>query len=202
MTWLDEMNALQTKLVEASPIEIGDELFNAMRVFREAHADVLQMGATKIHLSPFWGDAGFILPPPVNPKIVNYIFLNEIAQREGVPVTWLYMMPYKAQIDAAARHVFFTEGDIMYVDDDGNATPNCLMAYHDGVSDGLIDKDEPFIFANTEFTDTYISMSNEALQEMADHQGMSVEMVLEQFSPTHIDSPFPYESDDIPWGEE
>lgn len=200
MTWLDEMNALQSKLIAVSPIEIGDELVNAVNLFRNAHAEVLQNGSVKLHLSPFWAEAGFVLPP-VNSTIINYMLLKEIAEREGVPVTWLYMMPYKAQIDAAARFVTFSNEAIMYVDDDGNATPTCLMAYHDGVEANLIDEDEPFIFANTKFTESYINSTKEVLQDIAEKQGLTFEMVLEHMSASHIDSPFPYENDDSLWGD-
>jgi hypothetical protein len=200
MTWLDKMNALQKKLIDASPITIGDELVNAVNLFRNAHAEVLQNGSVKLHLSPFWAEAGFVLPP-VNSTIINYMLLKEIADREGVPVTWLYMLPYSAAIDSAARFVSFNSDDIMYVNDDGNATPTCLMAYHDGVEANLIDEDEPFIFANTKFTESYINSTKEVLQDMAEKQGLTFEMVLEHMSPTHIDSPFPYENDDSHWGD-
>lgn len=200
MTWLDKMNTLQTKLIEASPITIGDELVNAVNFFRRAHDEVLSNGSVKLHLSPFWAEAGFVVPP-LNPYIVNYLLLKEIADREGVPVTWLYLMTYTAQIDAAARFVTFTNKDIMYVDDDGNATPACLMAYHDGVEANLIDEDEPFIFANTKFTESYINSTKEVLQEIADTHGLTLDVVLEHMSPSHIDSPFPYENDDSPWGD-
>ena len=74
MTWLDKMNTLQTKLVEASPITIGDELVNALNLFRSAYEEVLQNGSVKLHLSPFWAEAGFVVPP-VNSTIVNYMLL-------------------------------------------------------------------------------------------------------------------------------
>lgn len=201
MTWLDEMNALQTKLIAESPIQISDDLFNAMKLFRNAHREILQRGATSIHLSPFWSEADFILVPPVNGRIVTYLFLKEVAKQEGVPITWLYMLPFTAQIDDAARYINFYKDEIMYVDDEGNATPNCLMAYHDGVKDGLIDKDEPFIFLNTEFVQSYIDMTKQVLQTMADENNMTFEMVLDSMSPSHIDAPFPYENDDSPWGD-
>ena len=200
MTWLDKMNTLQTKLIEASPITIGDELFDAVNLFRRAHEEVLQNGAVKLHLSPFWAEAGFVIPP-VNSSIINYMLLKEIADREGVPVTWLYILPYSAAIDSAARFVTFTKDDIMYVNDDGNATPACLMAYHDGVDANLIDEDEPFIFANTKFTESYINSTKEVLQDIADKHGLTLDVVLEHMSPSHIDSPFPYENDDSPWGD-
>jgi len=201
MTWMDEMNTLQSKMIEASPISISDELFHAVNLFINARNEILRNGATKIHLSPFWSEAGFILAPPVNPNIVNYLLLKDIAQEAKVPITWLYMLPFTVQIDSAARHIRFQNKEIMYVDDDGNATPECLMAYHDGVEAQLIDKDEPFIFLNTEFVQSYIDTTKELLQNMADENGMTVEMVLETMSPTHIDAPFPYENDDSPWGD-
>jgi hypothetical protein len=201
MTWLDEMNALQTRLVEASPVMIGDELFNAMRLFRTAHSEIIGKGSSTIHKSPYWARADLVMIPPVNHNIVNYIMMREVAEREGVPITWLMMLPYKAQIDDAARYIHFTDDQIMYVDEEGNATPNCLIAYHDGVEASLIDEDEPFIFANNDFTNAYLQSTEQVIQQMADEQGLTKEAVLLHLSPNHIDAPFPYENDDSPWGD-
>jgi len=201
MTWMNQMKALHERMIKASPIRIADELVDAVRFFRNAHEEILSKGSTSIHLSPYWARADLVMMPPINPEIVNYIMIRELAEREGVPMTWLLMLPYTAQIDSAARFINFKEGDIMYVDDEGNATPNCLIAYHDGVAASLIDEDEPFIFANAEYVDSYLQSTEEVLQQMAKSQGLTKEQVLHKMSPDYIDAPFPYENDDSPWGD-
>ena len=39
MTWLEQLNTLQMKLVDASPIDVSNELFEAVNLFQDAYTE-------------------------------------------------------------------------------------------------------------------------------------------------------------------
>ena len=199
-TWLEQMNTLQTHLVDASPIDVSNELFDAVNLFQDAYTEVAQRATDSLHISPYWAEAGRLLPP-LNPEMVLYLAVRDIADMYAVPMTWVYLLPFTIQIDAAARSVIFTSNQIMYVNEEGYATPATLMAWHDGKQAGLIDEYDEFLFANSDFTKEYTASANQALEDMAKSMGASKEQIQEMMSSTHIEAPFPYENDDSPWGD-
>lgn len=77
------------------------------------------------------------------------------------------------------------------------------MAYHDGVEAQLIDKDEPFIFLNTEFVQSYIDTTKELLQNMADENGMTLEgaLPLPDIVVEKVQRPNRLTIEDIPLGD-
>ena len=101
-TWLEQMNTLQTHLVDASPIDVSNELFDAVNLFQDAYTEVAQRATDSLHISPYWAEAGRLLPP-LNPEMVLYLAVRDIADMYAVPMTWVYLLPFTIQIDAAAR---------------------------------------------------------------------------------------------------
>lgn len=200
MTWLEQLNTLQSKLVDASPIDVSNELFDAVNLFQDAYSEVTQRATESLHISPYWAEAGRLLPP-LNPEMVLYLAVRDIAKMYDVPMTWIYLLPFNIQIDAAARSVIFTSNQIMYVNEEGYATPATLMAWHDGKQAGLIDEDDEFLFANSDFTKEYTANANQTLEDMAKSMGATKEQVQQMMSSTHIEAPFPHENDDSPVGE-
>jgi hypothetical protein len=200
MTWLEQLNTLQSKLVDASPIDVSNELFDAVNLFHNAYKEVAQRATESLHISPYWAEAGRLLPP-LNPEMVTYLAVRDIANMYNVPTTWIYLLPFTIQIDAAARSVIFTSKQIMYVNEEGYATPATLMAWHDGKQAGLIDEDDEFLFANSDFTNEYTTNANQTLEDMAKSMGTTKEQVQQMMSSTHIEAPFPHENDDSPVGE-
>lgn len=200
MTWLEQLNTLQSKLVDASPIDVSNDLFNAVNLFHNAYNEVAQRATESLHISPYWAEAGRLLPP-LNPEMVTYLAVRDIANMYNIPTTWIYLLPFTIQIDAAARSVIFTSKQIMYVNEEGYATPATLMAWHDGKQEGLIDEDDEFLFANSDFTNEYTANANQTLEEMAKSMGATKEQVQQMMSSTHIEAPFPHENDDSPVGE-
>jgi len=200
MTWLEQMNTLQSKLVDASPIDVSDELFDAVNLFQSGYNEVAQRATDSLHISPYWAEAGRLMPP-LNPDMVLYLAVRDIAKMYDVPMTWIYLLPFTIQIDAAARSVIFTSKQIMYVNEEGYATPATLMAWHDARQWGLIDEDDEFLFANSDFTKEYTASANQTLEDMAKSMGATKEQIQEMMSSTHIEAPFPYENDDSPWGD-
>jgi len=200
MTWLEQLNTLQSKLVDASPIDVSNELFDAVNLFHNAYKEVAQRATESLHISPYWAEAGRLLPP-LNPEMVTYLAVRDIANMYNVPTTWIYLLPFTIQIDAAARSVIFTSKQIMYVNEEGYATPATLMAWHDGKQAGLIDEDDEFLFANSDFTNEYTTNANQTLEDMAKSMGATKEQVQQMMSSTHIEAPFPHENDDSPVGE-
>lgn len=201
MSWLNDMAVLQKRLVKNSPYTLSDELFNAVNVFRELQNDVLRLGSKTNTVSPFWMKSSYFLTPPVNPKLIVMKGLQEVAEQEGVPLTWLYLLPFHLQIDSAARHVSFMDSIIHYVDDEGYATSECLIAFHDGKEEGLIDDDEPFVFAVGDFIEKYSEDAKEAVETLSGDMGVSTKDFIKIISGEHIDAPFPYENDDSLWGD-
>ncbi len=51
MTWLEQLNTLQSKLVEASPIDVSNDLFNAVNLFQNAYTEVAQRATESLHIS-------------------------------------------------------------------------------------------------------------------------------------------------------
>lgn len=200
MTWLEQLNTLQMKLVDASPIDVSNDLFNAVNLFHDAYNEVAQRATNSLHISPYWAEAGRLMPP-INPHMVTYLAVRDIAEMYDVPMTWIYLLPFTVQIDAAARSVIFTSDQILYVNKEGYATPATLMAWHDGKQAGLIDEDDEFLFASSDFTKEYTTSANQALEDIAKSMGTTKEQIQEIMSSTHIEAPFPYENDDSPWGD-
>ena len=79
MTWLEQLNTLQMKLVDASPIDVSNDLFNAVNLFHDAYNEVAQRATNSLHISPYWAEAGRLMPPR-NPHMVTYIAVREIAE--------------------------------------------------------------------------------------------------------------------------
>ena len=200
MTWLEQLNTLQMKLVDASPIDVSNELFDAVNLFQVAYNEVAQRATESLHISPYWAEAGRLMPP-LNPDMVLYLAVRDIAKMYGVPMTWIYLLPFNIQIDSAARSVIFTSNQIMYVNEEGYATPATLMAWHDGKKAGLIDEDDELLFAQSDFTKDYTTNANQTLEDMAKSMGTSKEQIQQMMSSTHIEAPFPHENDDSPVGE-
>ena len=200
MTWLEQLNTLQSKLVDASPISVSNDLFNAMNLFHNAYNEVAQRATESLHISPYWAEAGRLMPP-LNPEMVTYLVVRDIAVMYDIPITWIYLLPFKIQIDNAARSVIFISEQIMYVNKEGYATPATLMAWHDGKQAGLIDEDDEFLFASSDFTKEYTTNANQTLEDMAKSMGATKEQIQQMMSSTHIEAPFPYENDDSPWGD-
>ena len=61
MTWLEQLNTLQMKLVDASPIDVNNDLFNAVNLFHDAHNEVAQRATNSLHISPYWAEAGRLM---------------------------------------------------------------------------------------------------------------------------------------------
>lgn len=200
MIWFEKMNLLHKTLIEKSPLRINDELYNAVMFFRKARHEVVMMGGNTAHISPFWSDAELILPPPNNPSLVMYLALKEVAESHGVPVSWLYLLPYTVSIDSAVRQVMFKEGVISYTDLEGYARHESVIAHHEGVKAGLIDEDEPLPFALSPFAEEYSGSVNEVVQEISKQYGVTKDEAKNILQGKHIDAPFPYENDDSLWG--
>ena len=200
MTWLEQLNTLQSKLVDASPIDVSNELFDAVNLFQDAYSEVAQRATESLHISPYWAEAGRLMPP-LNPEMVVYLAVRDIADMYDVPLTWIYLLPFNIQIDNAARSIIFSNEQIMYVNKEGYAVPRTLMAWHDGKQAGLIDEDDEFLFTSSDFTKEYTTSANQALEDMAKSMGATKKQIQEMMSSTHIEAPFPYENDDSPWGD-
>ena len=202
MSWLQTMSRLEQELAEESPYVLSDELSNAVKLFKGLQDDVVNYGSKTNMVSPFWMEATRLLAPPINPQLVVMKALQEVAEQKGVPLTWLYLFPFQLQIDSAARHISFkSQTNIMYTDEDGYATSECLVAFHDGKEQGMIDEDEPFIFALNQFTEDYNKEANKAIETLSDSMGVTKKKFIEMASGESIDAPFPHENDDSPVGE-
>lgn len=201
MIWFEKMNLLHKTLIEKSPLRINDELYNAVMFFRKARHEVVMMGGSTAHISPFWSDAELILPPPNNPSLVVYLALKEVAESHSVPVSWLYLLPYTVSIDSAVRQVMFKEGVISYTDLEGYARHESVIAHHEGVKAGLIDEDEPLPFALSPFAEEYSGSVNEVVQEISKQYGVTKDEAKNILQGKHIDAPFPFENDDGLWGD-
>ena len=199
-SWIERLDKLQSRLIESSPHFVFDPLFNAVNLFQNAHNEVTQRATETVHISPYWAEAGRLMPP-FNPQLATYIAVRTISKDFEVPMSWIYLMPFNLQIDAAARSVTFTSEQIMFIDSEGYATPTTVMAWYDGKQAGLIDEDEEFLFAKSDFTKKYTANANQALEDMAKSMGATKKQVQEMMSSTHIEAPFPCENDDSPWGD-
>ena len=201
MNWMEQMTSVQKELVKQSPHPIEDDVYDAVMLFRKARHDVVMRGGESAHISPFWTDAELIMLHPVNPSLVRYLALNGVAERMDIPLTWLYLMPHSINIDSAARQVNFSDGAIRYTDKEGYAQHECVLAHHDGVMAGLIDKDEPLPFARSPFAEEYELSVNEVIDKVSAQYGVTDEQALCIMQGKHIDAPFPCENDDSPWGD-
>jgi len=201
-TWFEQMSALQSTLVKESPFEISDELYNAVMLFKDAQSEVHKRASKTTHISPYWSEATRLLMPAINPEILCYTVFSEIAERHNIPVTWVHLLPYSFQIDHGARHITFKDKQIKLLDDDGCSTVLTLMAFQDGKDDGLVDEDEPFLFANSEMMDVFIESAGTYLGKMADELGVNFDTVMDIIGGNIIEAPFPHENDDSPVGEE
>ena len=195
------MTSVQKELVLQSPLPIEDDVYEAVMLFRKARHDVVMRGGESAHISPFWTDAELILPHPVNPSLVHYLALNGVAERMDIPLTWLYLMPHSINIDSAARQINFLDDAIRYTDKEGYAQHECVLAHHDGVLAGLVDKDEPLPFARSPFAEEYEVSVNEVIDKVSAQYGVTDEQALNIMQGKHIDAPFPCENDDSPWGD-
>ena len=82
MTWLEQLNTLQSKLVDASPIDVSNELFDAVNLFQDAYSEVAQRATESLHISPYWAEAGRLIPP-FNSEMVVYLAVRDIAYIEA-----------------------------------------------------------------------------------------------------------------------
>ena len=196
------MSALQSTLVKESPFEISDELYNAVMLFKDAQSEVHKRASKTTHISPYWSEASRLLMPAINPEILRYTVFSEIAERYNIPVTWVHLLPYSFQIDHGARHITFKDKQIKLLDDDGCSTELTLMAFQDGKDDGLVDEDEPFLFANSDMMNEFIESAETYLGKMADELGVNFNTVMDIIGGNIIEAPFPHENDDSPVGEE
>ena len=201
-TWFEQMSALQSTLVKESPFEISDELYNAVMLFKDAQSEVHKRASKTTHISPYWSEASRLLMPAINPEILRYTVFSEIAERYNIPVTWVHLLPYSFQIDHGARHITFKDKQIKLLDDDGCSTELTLMAFQDGKDDGLVDEDEPFLFANSDMMNEFIESAETYLGKMADELGVNFNTVMHIIGGNIIEAPFPHENDDSPVGEE
>jgi len=201
-TWFEQMSALQSTLVKESPFEISDELYNAVMLFKDAQSEVHKRASKTTHISPYWSEASRLLMPAINPEILRYTVFSEIAERYNIPVTWVHLLPYSFQIDHGARHITFKDKQIKLLDDDGCSTELTLMAFQDGKDDGLVDEDEPFLFANSDMMNEFIESAETYLGKMADELGVNFNTVMDIIGGNIIEAPFPHENDDSPVGEE
>lgn len=201
-TWFEQMSALQSTLVKESPFEISDELYNAVMLFKDAQSEVHKRASKTTHISPYWSEASRLLMPAINPEILRYTVFSEIAERYNIPVTWVHLLPYSFQIDHGARHITFKDKQIKLLDDDGCSTELTLMAFQDGKEDGLVDEDEPFLFANSDMMNEFIESAETYLGKMADELGVNFNTVMDIIGGNIIEAPFPHENDDSPVGEE
>lgn len=201
-TWFEQMSALQSILVKESPFEISDELYNAVMLFKDAQSEVHKRASKTTHISPYWSEASRLLMPAINPEILRYTVFSEIAERYNIPVTWVHLLPYSFQIDHGARHITFKDKQIKLLDDDGCSTELTLMAFQDGKEDGLVDEDEPFLFANSDMMNEFIESAETYLGKMADELGVNFNTVMDIIGGNIIEAPFPHENDDSPVGEE
>ena len=200
-TWFEQMSALQSTLVKESPFEISDELYNAVMLFKDAQSEVHKRASKTTHISPYWSEATRLLMPAINPEILCYTVFSEIAERYNIPVTWVHLLPYSFQIDHGARHITFKDKQIKLLDDDGCSTELTLMAFQDGKEDGLVDEDEPFLFANSDMMNEFIESAETYLGKMADELGVNFDTVMDIIGGNIIEAPFPHENDDSPVGE-
>lgn len=201
MNWLETMKALQKKLAKESPLGVSDELHHAVVLFNDLQREAIEYGGMTNTVSPFWMEARRIIYPPLNGELVVMKALKEVAEQNNVPLTWLYLLPFKLQIDDAAHHITFKSNGINYTDKEGYATAECLVAFHDGKKDGVIDADEPFIFAMNQFAEDYSEKANEAIDTMSKEMGVTKEKFIQMVSGESVDAPFPHENDDSPVGE-
>jgi len=201
MNWLEQMKHTQEMLVKEGPHTVGDEVYDAVMLFRKARHDVIMRGGETAHISPFWTDADLIMRPPINSSLVVYLTLSEVAEKYSLPLTWLYLIPFSVNIDSAARQVSFSHGPIFFTDDDGYAQHECVLAHHEGVMAGLIDKDEPLPFARSPFAKDYEASVNETISAVSEQYGVTDKQALSMMQGKHIDAPFPCENDDSPWGD-
>ena len=201
-TWLEQMSTLQRTMVKESPFEVSDELYDAVMLFKNAQSEVHKRASKTTHISPYWSEASRLLMPAINPEILCYTVFSEIAERCNRPVTWIYLLPFSLQIDHGARHISFKDKEIKYLDSDGCSTELTLMAFQDGKDEGLVDEDEPFLFANSDMMDEFIESAETYLGKMADELGVNFDTVMDIISGNIIEAPFPHENDDSPVGEE
>lgn len=188
--------------MKESPFEVSDELYDAVMLFKNAQNKIHKRASKTTHISPYWSEASRLLMPAINPEILCYTIFNEIAERYNIPVTWVHLLPYSFQIDHGARHITFKDKAIKYLDDDGCSTELTLMAFQDGKDDGLVDEDEPFLFANSDMMNEFIESAETYLGKMADELGVNFDTVMDIIGGNIIEAPFPHENDDSPVGEE
>ena len=201
-TWLEQMATLQSTLVKESPFAISDELYDAVMLFKNAQSEVHKRAGKTTHISPYWSEASRLLMPAINPEILCYTVFSEIAGRYNIPVTWVHLLPYSFQIDHGARHISFKDKEIKFLDGDGCTTELTLMAFQDGKDDGLVDEDEPFLFANSDMMNEFIESAENYLGMMAESLAVDIDTVMDIINGNIIEAPFPHENDDSPVGEE
>ena len=200
-SWLEQMGTLQSTLVKESPFEISDELYDAVMLFKNAQSEVHKRASKTTHISPYWSEASRLLMPAINPEILCYTVFSEIAGRYNIPLTWVYLLPYSLQIDHGARHISFKDKEIKYLDDDGCSTELTLMAFQEGKDEGLVDEDEPFLFANSKMMNVFIESAENYLGMMAENLGVNFNTVMDIINGNIIEAPFPHENDDSLVGE-
>lgn len=192
-SFLDEVQMFHLKL-RGKKFKIDDE-FNIVKPLLDTYNNILTNAQQTAHKHAFWC-SDYFMTMPVARCVISQMVFDKLSQYHKIPITWFYLIPHQIVIDAAYQHVNFPDEDIEFLDFEGYAKPVTKAAFYDAKKQGIIDKEEEFLFQDDPDVEMFSKHVNSSLESLADMLGVNVNDLISHMTNEKTDFTFPHESDE------
>ena len=179
---------------EAGILYIPEEVMLPIQAIKDSFEDILKNAKDTAHLHAFWC-SDFFMDTPMSKGVMSHMVFTYFAGFFDRPITWFYMIPHNIVIDPAYQKVMIGK-DPNWFNEDGSATTVMRAAFEDAKNAGLIDKDEPWVFDESDDAKSFVNMTKDYIEHFASAKDISFDEAVDILTGSQEDFSFPHESDE------
>ena len=154
MSFMEEIQKFHLKM-QQEDLTIPADIYGCIKPIKNAYDNIVQNAKETAHIHAFWC-SDFFMRTPISKGIITQIIFSYFADKYNVPITWFYMLPHQIILDPAFQKVTIEKSPDWF-NADGSATAVMKAAFIDGKTHGLVNKDEEFVFADSDNATTFVS---------------------------------------------
>ena len=173
---------------------IPEEVMLPIQAIKESFEDILKYAKDTAHIHGFWC-SDFFMDTPMSQGVMSHMIFSYFAKVYGKPISWFYMIPHKIIIDPAYQKVAIGDKPNWF-NEDGSATTVMRAAFEDGKKVGLIDKDELWVFDESDEAKDFVSMTKDYIEHFASAKDISFDDAVDILTGSKEDFSFPHKSDE------
>ena len=193
MSFMEEIQKFHLKM-QQEDLTIPTPIWENIKVIKHHHKAIMNNAKESAHKHAFWC-SDFFMEMPISMGVLSHMIFSHFASKYSVPITWFYMIPHNIVIDPAYQKVIVLD-EPEWFNADGSANTVMKAAFLDGIDSGLVDKDEEFVFADSDEATSFVEHTTGSIKKYAEANGMSFEQAVANLTGENLDMSFPHGSDE------